>query len=59
MISCSSSPCLEPGSEVTTVVRYDVPLPFVPSGIRAWVPLSVPVQAVHTSPVDAYAAARS
>ncbi|OCI32102.1 hypothetical protein OERS_12560 [Oerskovia enterophila] len=58
-LSCSSDPCLAPGSEVVTVVRYDVGLPFVPSGIGSWVPLSIPVQAVHTSPVDTYAGARS
>lgn len=58
-LSCSSDPCLAPGSEVVAVVRYDVGLPFVPSGIRSWVPLSIPVQAVHTSPVDSYAGARS
>lgn len=57
-IECSQTPCLAPGAEVVTVVRYEVPLPFVPPGIRAWVPLSVPVEAVHVSPVDQYAAAR-
>ncbi len=58
-LACSTDPCLAPGSEVVTVVRYDVALPFVPAGIRSWVPLSVPVQAVHTSPVDRYAGDRS
>ncbi len=57
-LSCSSDPCLAPGSEVVAVVRYDVGLPFVPTGLRSWVPLSIPVQAVHTSPVDRYAGAR-
>lgn len=57
-ISCSSPHCLAPGSEVATVVRYDVPLPFVPPGVRSWVPLSVPVEAAHVSPVDRYAGAR-
>lgn len=57
-ISCSSTPCLAPGNEVVTVVRYDVPLPFVPPAVRTWVPLSVPVEAVHVSPVDTYAGAR-
>lgn len=58
-LSCSSDPCLAPGSEVVAVVQYDVGLPFVPSGIRSWVPLSIPVRAVHSSPVDRYAGARS
>ena len=57
-ISCTGTPCLEPGSEVVTVVRYDVPLPFVPPVVRTWVPLSVPVEAAHVSPVDRYARAR-
>lgn len=58
-ISCSSTRCLAPGSEVTTVVRYEVPLPFVPPAVRTWVPLAVPVEAVHVSPVDVYAGVRS
>ncbi|MFF2621195.1 pilus assembly protein [Oerskovia jenensis] len=57
-ITCSSPDCLDPGGEVATVVRYDVPLPFVPPGVRSWVPLSVPVEATHVSPVDRYAGAR-
>ncbi len=57
-ISCSGSRCLDPGSEVGTIVRYDVPLPFVPPGVRSWVPLSVPVEAAHVSSVDRYAGAR-
>jgi hypothetical protein len=58
-ISCSGVHCLEPGGEVVVVVRYEVPLPFVPPGVRSWVPLSVPVEAVHVSPVDRYRQARS
>lgn len=57
-ISCSGSRCLDPGSEVATIVRYDVPLPFVPPGVRSWVPLSVPVEAAHVSSVDRYAGSR-
>ncbi|MFF3063026.1 pilus assembly protein [Oerskovia sp. NPDC057915] len=57
-ISCAGSRCLDPGSEVATIVRYDVPLPFVPPGVRSWVPLSVPVEASHVSSVDRYAGAR-
>lgn len=58
-ISCSSPRCLEPGGEIVTTVRYDVALPFVPPGLRSWVPLSVPVEAAHVAPVDRYAGARS
>jgi hypothetical protein len=58
-ISCSGAQCLDPGGEVVAAVRYEVPLPFVPPGVRAWVPLSVPVEAVHVSPVDRYRQARS
>ncbi|MBD5787148.1 pilus assembly protein [Cellulosimicrobium terreum] len=57
-LGCSTTPCLEPGGEVTSRVRVEVPLPFVPSFVRSAVPLVVPVEAQHVSPVDEYAAAR-
>ncbi|WP_369799760.1 pilus assembly protein [Cellulosimicrobium sp. I38E] len=57
-ISCSATPCLEPGAEVVARVKFDVPLPLVPSFVRAAVPLAVPVEAQHVASVDEYAARR-
>jgi len=57
-LECSDSPCLTPGGTVGAVVRVEVPLPLVPGAVRAWVPLSVPVEARRTAVVDAYAPAR-
>ncbi|MCB7136444.1 pilus assembly protein [Cellulosimicrobium marinum] len=57
-VSCSAAGCLAPGGSVETVVRLDVPLPFVPGFVRDAVPLSVPVEARHVVDVDEYAARR-
>lgn len=57
-LSCTSDPCLSPHGEVTTEVRVDVPLPFVPAFVRDRVPLQVPVTASRTAAVDEYRAAR-
>lgn len=57
-LTCSSSPCLEPGGEVAAQVRLDVPLPLVPSFVRSAVPLSIPVEARHVASVDEYAGRR-
>lgn len=53
-LSCSSTPCLEPGSDVAARVDLVVPLPFVPQFVRDVVPLEVPVSAERVAPVDAY-----
>lgn len=53
-LSCSSTPCREPGSTVATSVRVAVPLPFVPSFVREVVPLEVQVAADHVAAVDQY-----
>lgn len=53
-LSCSSMPCLEPGSDVAARVDLRVPLPFVPGFVRDVVPLEVPVSAERVAPVDAY-----
>ncbi|QJW38514.1 pilus assembly protein [Cellulosimicrobium protaetiae] len=57
-VACSATPCLEPGGEVSAVVRLDVPLPFVPAFVGDAVPLAVPVEARHVASVDEYAARR-
>lgn len=56
-LTCTSVPCLDPGSEVVARVQVLVPLPFVPSFVRSVVPLEVPVSAERTAPVDVYRAA--
>ncbi|GEM_PF-341516 len=55
-LSCTSVPCLEPGSRVAAHVEVVVPLPFVPGFVRDVVPLSVPVSAERVAPVDTYRA---
>ncbi|NNH51170.1 pilus assembly protein [Promicromonospora citrea] len=57
-LACSDTPCLTPGGTVGAVVRVEVPLPLVPEALRAWVPLSVPVEARRTAVVDEYAPTR-
>ncbi|MGN8245961.1 pilus assembly protein [Cellulomonas soli] len=56
-LTCSSAPCLRPGSEVAARVDVLVPLPFVPAFVRSVVPLEVPVSAERTAAVDTYRAA--
>jgi hypothetical protein len=54
-LTCSSDPCLAPGSDVLVRVSFDVALPAVPSFVQAVVPLAVPVSATHVAPVDTFA----
>lgn len=44
--------CTSPGTTVTVEVALDVPLPGVPGFLRDVVPLTVPVSAAVTAPVD-------
>lgn len=53
-LTCSTTPCREPGSTVATHVHIDVELPLVPSFVRDVVPLSVGVSADHVAAVDLY-----
>ncbi|MGW6131453.1 pilus assembly protein [Cellulomonas sp. NPDC055163] len=55
-LTCSSSPCLAPGSDVATSVAVDVLLPFVPPVVQSVVPLSVPVVGHHVAAVDTFRA---
>ncbi|WP_258726470.1 pilus assembly protein [Cellulomonas sp. NS3] len=55
-LSCSSRPCLAPGSDVATSVTVDVALPFVPPLVQSVVPLSVPVVGHHVAAVDTFRA---
>ena len=56
-ISCSTSPCLTPGSRVETTARVTVPLPLIPAFAREVVPLEVPLSASHLSTVDRFRSA--
>ena len=57
-LECSADPCLTPGATVGVAVRYEVPLPLVPSGLRGWVPLVVPVESAHVAAVEDHVAVR-
>jgi Flp pilus assembly protein TadG len=53
-ITCSSRPCLQPGSQVNVVLRYQVPLPFLPRFLAGGAPASVQVTSRHLEVVDRY-----
>ena len=53
---CSTSPCFQPGAEVTVVVGSTVRLPFVPDVLAGAVSAQIPVGATHVSVVDRYRA---
>ncbi|MFE6969569.1 pilus assembly protein [Isoptericola sp. NPDC057653] len=57
-LECSADPCLTPGATVGVRTWLEVPLPFVPAGLRGWVPLEIPVTATHVATVDEYGQAR-
>jgi hypothetical protein len=53
-LTCSTTPCLAPGSDVVVRVAFDVALPVVPSFVQSAVPLAIPVSATHVAPVDSF-----
>lgn len=53
-ISCSSEPCLEPGSRVDVVVAYDVSLPLLPRIFDGRAPATVRVMSRHLEVVDRF-----
>ena len=57
-ITCSSSPCLEPGSRVEVVVTHRVTLPLLPDVFGDRGPASVTVSSEHLEVVDRYRAVR-
>ena len=57
-LECSADPCLTPGATVAVRARLVVPLPFVPAGLREWVPLEIPVEATHVATVDEFGQVR-
>jgi hypothetical protein len=56
-LSCTSRPCLAPGSRVTVQVSVDVVLPFVPGFVDDVVPTHVTVRSTQVAAVDAFRAA--
>lgn len=55
-ITCSTSPCLQPGAEVRSSATVRVPLPLIPAFARSVVPLEVPLSAENVSRVDRFRA---
>ncbi len=53
-ITCSSRPCLVPGSQVNVVLTYQVALPLVPRFFSDRAPASVRVTSRHLEVVDRY-----
>ena len=53
-ITCSSDPCLQPGSQVNVVMTYNVTLPLVPRFFLDRAPASVRVTSRHLEVVDRY-----
>lgn len=55
-IRCSTSPCYQPGAEVTVTVGSVVRLPFVPEVLADAVNAEIPVNATHASVIDRFRA---
>lgn len=55
-ITCSSTPCLVPGSRVNVVLTYQVSLPLVPRFFSDRAPATVRVTSQHLEVVDRYQA---
>ena len=53
-ITCSSLPCLSPGSTVDVRVQWEAPLPWLPEAWAGAVPTLIPITAEHRMPVDSY-----
>jgi Flp pilus assembly protein TadG len=56
-ITCSRTPCLQPGSQVNVVMTYQVALPLVPRFFADRAPATVRVTSRHLEVVDRYQAA--
>lgn len=55
-ITCSSTPCLAPGSQVEVVIAYDVSMPWLPRVFDGQAPATVRVSSRHLEVVDRYRA---
>jgi Flp pilus assembly protein TadG len=53
-ITCSTNPCLQPGSQVDVVMTYNVALPLVPRFFSDRAPASIHVTSSHLEVVDRY-----
>ena len=53
-ITCSTRPCLQPGSQVDVVMNYNVALPLVPRFFSDRAPASIHVTSSHLEVVDRY-----
>ena len=53
-ITCSTNPCLQPGSQVDVVMTYNVALPLVPRFFSDRAPASIRVTSSHLEVVDRY-----
>lgn len=53
-ITCTASPCLQPGATVTVRAEVIVPLPLIPTFVRDLIPLQVPVSTEHAFVVDRF-----
>ncbi len=53
-ISCASSPCLTPGSDIVVNSAVQVDLPLIPDFMSGAVPTSVTMTSAHTEAVDAF-----
>ena len=52
-VSCTSSPCLEPGSSVTVRVDIRVPVPLIPAGL-GWETAAATVSSSAVQPVPRF-----
>jgi hypothetical protein len=53
-ITCSTDPCLQPGSQVNVVMTYNVALPLVPRFFADRAPATIHVTSSHLEVVDRY-----
>lgn len=55
-LSCLGGSCLSPGSAVVVDVAWDLPLPWLPTGLADAAPATLPISATHRVPVDDFRA---
>lgn len=53
-LTCSATPCLSPGAEVSVAVHATVELPFLPDALVDVAHAEIPVSALHTAVVDRF-----
>ncbi len=53
LIGCPGG-CLEPGSSIDVRLSWGVDLPWLPASLAESRAMTVPIEAVHTAPVDSY-----